>query len=372
MTDHDDFFDRLIDREQLRTYLESELGPAEEFEVERHRAGQSNETLFVTWGDRELVLRRPPPGETADTAHDVCREYTVVDALQETAVQVPTTVAAAEDHPATDSDFYLMEREDGIVVRESEPAQFQDPSHRRDVGTELIETLVAIHDVDVEAVGLEAFGHPEGYTQRQVDRWRSQYEWAFEVTADDRPVPGVGEVTAWLEANVPTDHPQTLVHGDYKLDNISVETVGGRDASPNERAGGAREQPPAINAVFDWELSTLGDPFTDLGWFLTFWPETTAETEIFGAPGGYEFQLSPGYHSRGELVDYYESLSGRSFDDERFYRVLSVYKIGALSEMFYRRYLEGNADNETYPKMESRTPAMIDWARRLLEGEELE
>lgn len=357
MSDSDDeFFDRLVDRDALRARLESSLGPTDDFEIERHLGGQSNETLFVTWGDRDLVLRRPPPGETADSAHDVLREYTVMEALQETPVRVPNTVLAVEDQDVIGSEFYLMDREDGVVIREEEPPQFADPEYRADIGTELIETLEEIHHVDYDAIGLAEFGYPEGFTQRQVDRWESQYEWAFEVTDDDRPVPDVHEVTAWLQENVPEDYPHTLVHGDYKLDNVMLDT----------------QSPPNVVSVFDWELSTLGDPFTDLGWLLTFWPETKAETDIFGSPGGRVFQLEEGYHSREELVDYYESLTGYAFENERFYRALAVYKIGALSEMFYRRYLEGNADNETYPMMEQRTLTLADWARRIIDGEELD
>ncbi len=354
MSDGDnEFFDRLVDWDRLESDLESKLGPVDEFEVERHLGGQSNETLFVTWGDRELVLRRPP-GETADTAHDVLREYTVMEALQETSVRVPTTVLPVEDEDVIGSEFYLMEREAGVVIRDEEPTQFAKPHRCEAIGHELIDTLTESHTVDYEAIGLDEFGSPAGFTQRQVDRWESQYEWAFEVTEDDRPVPHIDEVTAWLQANVPEEHPHTLVHGDYKLDNVMF-------------ASGT----PEITAVLDWELSTLGDPFTDLGWFLTFWPETRAETDIFGSPGGREFQLAEGYLSRDELVEYYESQTGYAFRNERFYRALAIYKIGALSEMFYRRYLEGNADNETYPRMEERTVTLVNWACRIVNGEEL-
>ncbi|SEH18148.1 Predicted kinase, aminoglycoside phosphotransferase (APT) family [Natronorubrum sediminis] len=356
MNECDDYFDRLVNQERLQTFLEESLGQANAFEVERHVGGQSNETLFVTWGDRDLVLRRPPPGETADTAHDVLREYTVMDALQDTPVRVPETVISAEDHDIIGSDFYLMEREHGVVVRDEEPNLLAEPSHRSNVGSELIETLVEIHDVEYEAIGLADFGYPEGFTQRQVDRWESQYEWAFEVTSNERPVPAIHEMTAWLHENVPSEYPHTLVHGDYKLDNVMLGT----------------QQLPEIVSIFDWELSTLGDPFTDLGWLLAFWPETGAETEIFGSPGGREFQLQNGYDSRDDLIERYEAMTGYTFENERFYRALAVYKIGALSEMFYRRYLEGNADNETYPMMEQRTLTLADWAQRIIDGDDFE
>ena len=346
------YFERLIDIEVLESYLGTHLEPAETFEVERHPGGHSNETLFVTWGDRELVVRRPPPGETADTAHDVLREYTVMEALQETNVPVPTTVLACEDHDIIGSDFYMMEREHGIVMRDAEPNQFAEPSHRHRIGKEMVDTLGEIHRVDYEAVGLEEFGRPEGFTQRQVDRWQRQYEWAFEITADEREVPVVHGLTDWLQAHVPEDPPRALVHGDYKLDNVMFD-----DSTP-----------PSVRSVFDWEMSTLGDPFADLGWLLSYWPDSDDQSAV-GTAGGAAFVHQDGYPSRDELVDRYESVTGLTFEDDRFYRALAVYKLGALGEMFFRRHLEGNADDDTYPQMKERVPELAERAVRIVEGE---
>jgi len=347
------YFRRLVDLPALEAYLEERLGPADAFAVERHPEGHSNETLFVTWGDRDLVLRRPPPGETAETAHDVRREFRVIDALQDTPVRVPTTVLACDDHDVIGSDFYVMERVRGDVLRSAEVERFATPAARRRVGEELVDALAEIHAVDVAAVGLETFGHPEGYTQRQVDRWRRQYAWAFEVTREVREVPAVGTVGDWLAANVPPEGPHTLVHGDYKLDNVLFATG----------------TPPRLVSVFDWELSTLGDPRADLGWMLVYWydegdpppavPELTAT-----------FMTQPGYLTRGELVERYATATGVAFDHERFFRALAVYKLGALGEMFLRRYIEGNSDDPMYPKMETRVPALAERARRIIEGEE--
>lgn len=350
----EEYFERLVDVDELEAYFEEHLGPAEEFEVERHTEGHSNETLFVTWDGRDLVIRRPPPGETADTAHDVLREYTVLEALQDTDVRVPTTVLSCDDHSVIGSDFYVMEREEGIVIRGEEPDQFADTESRELVGTEMIDTLAEIHEVDYEAAGLEEFGYPDGFTQRQVDRWEQQYEWAFEVTEEERSVPEVHEVTEWLQQNVPEDYPHTLVHGDYKLDNVMFDT-------------GA---PPEIISVFDWEMSTLGDPFTDLGWMLSYWPEESDEGTDVGTTGDADYLLREGYPSRAELVDRYEEVTGYEFENDRFYRVLAVYKLGALGEMFFRRFIQGNSDDETYPLMRERVPALAQRAVRIIEGDE--
>ncbi|QRV14039.1 phosphotransferase family protein [Haloterrigena salifodinae] len=349
----DEYYERLVDEDALVAYLEEHLGEVDDYEIERHQEGHSNETLFVTWGGEDLVIRRPPPGETADTAHDVLREHRVTAALADTDVPVPETKVACDDHDVIGSDFYVMERLEGDVLREDEPERFADPDHRRRIGEELVDTLAKIHRLDYAEIGLGEFGRPAGYTQRQVDRWGKQLSWAFEVTEDEREVPVLYEVGDWLEANVPEDHPHSLVHGDYKLDNVMF----------------AREQPPELNAVFDWEMATLGDPRADLGWMLSYWRDPKdPEPEIPELVT--QFMEREGYPTRVELVDRWEELTGLEFEHERFYRTLAVYKLAGLGEMFFRRHLEGNADNPLYPKMEDRVPALAARAKRILEGDE--
>jgi aminoglycoside phosphotransferase (APT) family kinase protein len=363
-----DYFERLVDRDTLSAFLEDELGPADRFEIEHHQEGHSNETLFVDWGDHELVIRRPPAGETADAAHEVLREYRVMDALQDTDVPVPRTIAGCDDHSIIGSDFYVMERLDGDVIRDEEPERFADPEQRRLLSEEFIDTVAEIHTLDPEAVGLDDMGHPDGYTERQVERWTKQLEWAFEVTENDRPVPELRDVAEWLDENVPDDYDHTLVHGDYKLDNVMFGR-GGPDASPEERAGDAREQaPPDLVGVFDWEMCTRGDPSMDLGWMLISWPD--AKDPEWDDPLSNRIETREGYMTRLELLDRYEETTGLSFDHERFYRTFGVFKAAGACEMMYRRYLEGNSDNPAYPLMEERVPAMAERAMRIIEGEE--
>jgi aminoglycoside phosphotransferase (APT) family kinase protein len=349
----DEYMSRLVNEDALAKYLETTLGSTEEYAVERFSGGHSNETLFLTWGDHDLVLRRPPPGETADSAHDVLREHRVMDALQDTNVRVPTTVLACSDHGVIGSDFYLMAQVDGDVLRETEPDRFADADSRRRIGEELVDQLAEIHAIDYEAIGLEEFGHPDGYTERQVGRWHKQFEWAFEVTADERAIPAVDDVHSWLEANVPETHPETLVHGDFKLDNV----IFGPDNLPK------------IAGIVDWEMSTLGDPRSDLAWLLTYWRD--ADDAACAIP-----ELIPTFTDRGsyltkaDLVARYETATDIDFEHGRFYRALAVYKLAAICEMFFRRHLEGNADNPLYPKMRERVPTMAEWAVRIIDGDE--
>lgn len=351
MSRDDDSLDWIVDEAALATLLERELGPAETFEISRHQAGHSNETLFVTWGDESLVIRRPPAGATAESAHDILREYRVMDALQETSVRVPRTILSCEDHTVMECNFYAMERMDGTVLRQTEPPRYQDPELRYRVGTELIDRLVEIHSVDYDAIGLAELGHPEGYTQRQVERWQKQLDWAVDVTADEREVPHVDEIAAWLTDNVPESHLQALVHGDYKLDNVMFG-----------------DTPPEIVGVLDWEMSSLGDPLTDLGWLLLFWQDQNdpepAVPELMPSFTGKE-----GYPSKQELVDRYEMKTGKQFENHRFYRVLAAYKLLGICEMFFRRHLEGYSEDPLYPEMRDSVPVLSDHAARIIDGD---
>lgn len=354
---NEEYFERIVNPDQLAEYLASELGSVDEdgYTVEHHQEGHSNETLFVTWGERDLVVRRPPPGETAETAHDVLREYRVMDALQGTDVPVPTTVLTCEDEDVMGSDFYVMERVNGDVLRSGEPERFQNRDARQRIGRELVDTLAAINTVDIDGVGLSDFGHPPGFTERQVRRWSEQLMWAFDTTAEEREVSLLYDVMEWLQNNVPEDTPSTLVHGDYKLDNVMY--------SPDAE--------PTISGVFDWEMSTLGDPFTDLGWMLSYWwdeddPAPPDATETLTTT----FMTGEGYQTRQELVERYEDATGFTFENDRFYRALAVYKLAGLGEMFFRRYLEGNSDDPMYPKMRDGVPQLAERAQRIIDGEE--
>ncbi|WP_129113474.1 phosphotransferase family protein [Halegenticoccus tardaugens] len=351
MSEDRSYADRLVDERRLRAYLASELGDAETFDVEWHQKGHSNETLFVTWGDRDLVLRRPPPGETADTAHDVGREFRVMSALQGTAVPAPSTVLHCEDDSVIGSEFYLMERVDGEVVRLDEPERFAAPDRRAAVGRELVDSLAAIHNLDYESVGLGDFGDPDGYLRRQIDRWKKQLQWAASRTNRPNGLPGRDEVEAWLDDACPEEADGTLVHGDYKLDNVIV----------------APGTPPQVNAVVDWELCTLGAPLSDLGWMLLFWHDDPSDEppipELMPA-----FTAREGYPDRLELVERYENRTGVAFEHPTFYLVLATYKLAGVCEMFYARHLAGDSDDPLYAAMDEGTPSLIAYTQDAIRG----
>jgi aminoglycoside phosphotransferase (APT) family kinase protein len=342
---NENYTEEIIDEESIAVYIEENLGSVQSYNFELLEAGHSNETIFVDWGDLELVLRCPPPGETAGTAHDVLREYQIMEALQETEVRVPETILACKDRSVLGREFYLMERERGDIIRDEEPERFDSQQYREQIGKELVNRLTEVHDVDYNAAGLSDFGEPSTYLERQVERWQSQFDWACQVTAQERELSSIGTVGEWLEENIPAEHPHAVVHGDYKTDNVVFDSG----------------VPPNVIGILDWELSTLGDPRTDLGWLLLFWrgkadPEPTVPELI------PTFTQKEGYWSRKELVKWYEKQSDVEFKRKRFYYVLAMYKLGAICEMFFRRHIEGNSNNPVYPKMRQRVPDLMERA----------
>jgi aminoglycoside phosphotransferase (APT) family kinase protein len=338
-----------LDGEALAAFLDAELGPGA-LAVEGRGAGYSNETLFVRWDERELVLRRPPPDETAEGAHEVLREYRILDALAGTDVPVPRVVAAREDDSVLGAPFYVMDRLHGEVIRTDEPERFATPDRRDALATEFVGALAAVHGVDYRSVGLADLGDPDGYLERQVDTFREACEWALETTREERAVPDLERVGEWLAEHVPDLSTPALVHGDYKLDNVMF--------GPGDE--------PEIVGVFDWEMGTLGDPLADLAYALHCWPDPDeSENErVVADRFAPRFLAHPDYPTREAFVRRYEGATGIEFRNRRFYLALAAFKMAALGEMFFARYLRGGVDDPMYESMGRGVP---DQARRAVE-----
>jgi aminoglycoside phosphotransferase (APT) family kinase protein len=332
----------LVPVEPLAAYLDrvlegSDAQQREPVHVEPLGEGKSNLTFEVRRGDQRLVLRRPPRGELPETAHDMMREHRVLAALAGTDVRAPRPVAACDDPSVIGVPFYLMEPVDGVVIRGELPDAYTEQTRGR-IGAELVDALAELHRIDYTAVGLGDLGKPDGYTSRQVRRWSRQWE-----QMATRELPDVEATREWLAANVPTESPSAIVHGDYKLDNVVM--------SP---------QPPAqLRGILDWEMATLGDPLADLGYLMVFWPESDEE-----AIGGLaQPSQLPGFQSRSELIARYEVATGFAMTDLTFYQVLALWKLAILSEGLYKRYLAGKADGDWYAILETTVPAMAARAR---------
>ncbi|MEA2487474.1 MAG: hypothetical protein QOF16_1128 [Actinomycetota bacterium] len=289
--------------------------------VELVSGGKSNLTYLVTAGEHELILRRPPLGHVLPTAHDMTREFTVLKALGPTEVPVPEPLHLCTDAAVLGAPFYVMERLRGLVVRGSFPPGYaDDPSDARKIGEAVIDTLIAIHAVDWHAVGLGEFGHPDGFLSRQLRRWREQWERSL-----TREMPAMDDLLVALEEKLPESEAATIVHGDFRTDNCVL------DASV----------PGRVVGVLDWEMSTIGDPLTDLGLTMCYWTERKDSSQLRDAFSDITVTATEGFPSRVELVERYSALSGRDVTDIAWYWAFGFFKLAVVLEGIHARYLQG-------------------------------
>jgi aminoglycoside phosphotransferase (APT) family kinase protein len=307
-----------LDPPALEAWFAAEVPDAEPpLAYERIAGGRSNLTFRVTdAGDRSWILRRPPLGGTLGSAHDMGREHRILTGLAGTDVPVPAPVAFCGDHDVIGADFYVMERVDGVVLRDQQTveAAFPDVALRRRIAEALVDTLVQLHAVDVDRAGLGTLGRHTGYAERQLRRWHGQWE-----ASKTRELPAMDEVHRLLSARVPEQRDTAIIHGDYRLDNAIVTPSG------------------EIAAVLDWELCTLGDPLADVGLLLVYWAQRGDEVQ----PLGHAPTFASGFPARQELVERYAARSGRDVSDLDFFMALAHWKLAAILEGVYSRYAAG-------------------------------
>jgi aminoglycoside phosphotransferase (APT) family kinase protein len=308
----------------LEAFLDAHRLGAGAISAEPIGEGHSNVTYLIAREEGpEVVLRRPPRPPLPPSAHDVLREARLLKALEDTPARVPRVLAVCDDERLIGCPFYVMEKVTGEVIVSELPAALDTPSQRRLIGEQLIDALVEIHDVDWRAVGLEGFGKPTGYLERQVRRFSGL--WDLNKT---REIPAVERVAAWLASNLPSSPPATIVHGDYRLGNTMF----------------AAEAPAKLVAVFDWEMATIGDPLADVGYMCMFW------TEAGDPQGGLREHLGrvtrqEGFPTRAELIARYEERSERSMSDLRWYTTLALWKSAVFMEGNYKRAVAGATDD---------------------------
>ena len=280
--------------------------------------GKSNLTYEVSDGARSWIVRRPPLGHVLATAHDMAREHRVMSALQDTAVPVPRTYAMCTDTEVIGAPFYVMERCAGTPYRRAAELEPLGPERARAISEELVDTLAALHAVDPAEVGLGDFGRPEGFLGRQVARWKKQLDASY-----TRDLPAAEELFARLSANVPAESATGIVHGDFRLDNVLVDSTDG----------------DRVTAVLDWEMATLGDPLTDLALMLTYNRLGAAAGD--GSDVVSDVSAAPGYLSESEIVERYSRGSERDLSGFGFYLGLAAFKLAAILEGIHYRYLHG-------------------------------
>ena len=320
----------------LRARLPASNIPAsdlrEPMQVAQFPGGHSNLTYHVRFGGTELVIRRPPFGPVPPTAHDMAREYRWLAAVHPVFPLAPRVHALCDDPAVVGSVFYVMERRHGMVVRSEEPPSISNqPEVRRGVSLAVVDALADLHAIDTDTAGLSHLGKPHGFVERQVRGWTER--WNRSKTSD---VPEMEAVSRWLVESLPPDPAQpSVVHGDFKLDNLMLDAA----------------DPCRLVAVFDWEMAALGDPLVDLGILLAYWVAT--------APPHQRDALTtvttlPGWLTPGEIVERYGARSGRDLARLKFYEVFALFKIAVVVQQIYYRFVNGQTNDPRFADLGDR------------------
>ncbi|MGW5861134.1 phosphotransferase family protein [Streptomyces sp. NPDC055239] len=326
----------------LQRYFEAHVpGCAGPLRVEPLHGGRSNLTYRVSDGTHRWVLRRPPLGVLTPTAHDMHREYRVVAALSGTGVPVADAVLSCRDPDVIGAPFCVVAFVEGTVLRDGDEAAALAHSDAQHAAEALVDALVALHSVDASAIGLGDFGRPEGYLERQVRRWRGQWD-----KVATRALPDLDALNTRLARALPASGAPAIVHGDYRLDNTLL--------APGDFG--------RIAAIVDWEMATLGDPLADLGMLLMYWDP--ACEPVLGAR--HVPTANPGFPAGRELAERYAAASGRDITCLPYYQALACFKLAVIAEGIHARFLAGQTVGTGFEHVGSAVPALLRSGLRLL------
>jgi aminoglycoside phosphotransferase (APT) family kinase protein len=328
-------------RERLPSCRIPGLDASVEPDVAQFPGGHSNLTYLVRFGDTDVVVRRPPFGPVPPTAHDMAREFRWLSAMHSVFPLAPQPYLLCEDTDVIGCVFYAMERRRGVVVRTEEPQALANPAARRRLSEAMIDTLADLHAIDVAANGLSGLGKPTGFVERQVRGWSERW-----LRAQTTTLPEMDALAAWLREHLPADPTPAIVHGDFKLDNVMLD--------PGDVG--------RIVAVFDWEMSALGDPLVDVGIVLAYWSPT--------APPSQRDALTtvidrPGYFTKPEIVERYAARSRRDLSGIRFYEIFAVFKIAVVIQQIYFRYVQGQTTDARFASFGARVEFLAQHAAQL-------
>lgn len=335
-----------VDLTALRDHLDRHVpelltGP---ISAELIAGGRSNLTYRLTDGTTTWVLRRPPLGHVLPTAHNMAREHRVITALHDTAVPVPATVALCEDSDVLGAPFYLMQHVAGRVYRTGADLAELTAGQGRALSRRFVDILADLHRLDPASIGLGDFGRPDGYLRRQVDRWTRQL-----AASRSRDLPGIERLGERLAATLPTTRRTALLHGDYKPDNVLVDTA----------------DPGRITAVLDWEMSTLGDPLADLGLLLVYWERG----ELNDDPATSGMATAPGFLDARGVLDRYAQRSGIDVTGIAWYHAFGCYKLAVICEGIHYRYVQGLTVGEGFATSGDIVPGLVDHAHHILDAD---
>ena len=307
-----EFFDK-----KIRTYITSNIELEYQFRFEQFKVGRSNITFKIFDDSNSYVLRRPPFGDKLESAHNMQREFRIISELSKNNIKAPKPILLCTERTISDDDFYIMEYIDGVTIADNLVADNYSNNDKKEITNSFITTLAELHTFDVKNSNLNDLGKHEDYVERQLNRWTKQFN-AQKV----RDIPDLDVATKLLFDTIPAQQKVSIVHGDYRLDNVRINNN-------------------SVAAIVDWELCTLGDPLADLGTVIASWSNKN-ETDT---PFIYSPSLSDGFPSRQEIIDIYESKSNLSLDDIEFYIRLSFWKHAMIMEGVYVRYSLGYYGN---------------------------
>lgn len=324
----EDAFDATAVAEWLREHAADPTGLDGTPDVRQFAGGASNLTFQLGWPGRTLILRRPPRGSKAKSAHDMGREFTIQSRLAPVFPYVAPMVAFCDDDTVIGSDFYVMERLEGTILRADLPEGMTlSAEEARTLCTNFLDVLVELHRVDPEAAGLGELGKGRGYVGRQVAGWSDRYRNARTDNVGDFET-----IMAWLDEHQPADAATCVIHNDFRLDNVVLDP----------------DDPLTVRGVLDWEMATLGDPLMDLGGAMAYWIQAD-DDEHFRQFRRQPSDL-PGMLTRWEMVEHYAQRTGRSVTREQwaFYEVFGLFRLAVIAQQIYYRYHHGQTTNEAY------------------------
>lgn len=316
-----------LNAENLREFLREKLGAnSDEIEISQFPAGSSNLTYCVKIGAAEYVLRRPPFGNRVKSAHDMLREFSCLEKLSKVYAPAPEPLIYSPDENIIGSEFYLMQRRKGLIIRGKVPENLEYSAElQRNVVESFIENLVELHSLDYKKIGLENLGKPAGYANRQVEGWTKRY---FDAKTDEHFE--LEKAIEWLDQNLPASSGASLIHNDYKFDNVMLNP-----ANLTE-----------IVAVLDWEMATVGAPLMDLGTSLGYWMSKKTGAELLSMP--FNPRVLMENISRRELVEIYAEKSGRDVSNMLFYYVFGTFKIAVIAQQIYSRFRRGSTNDKRF------------------------
>jgi aminoglycoside phosphotransferase (APT) family kinase protein len=332
----------------LVDYFREKLPGAEaDIEIEQFPNGHSNLVYLVRTGRREYVLRRPPLGPVAPKAHDMAREYRVLHAVHPHFREAPQVFLLCEDPTVIGGTFFLMERRRGLVIRDSIPRELAAiPDYQQQVSEAFIDCLVRLHSIDVSHPALSSLGKPAGFVERQVRGWAERWN-----RAKTEELADMDRIVRWLHDSLPPSVDVTLVHNDYKLDNVMLRSDG------------------QVEAVLDWEMATIGDPLADLGLTMCYWIWASVAGEDDPHPATPGLTAQPGWYTRDQFLERYAERTGRDLTHIRYHEILGIFKLAVILQQIFYRFHRGQTHDERFRTFDRRVRGLIRLAASLIARE---